>query len=574
MLRPALLLLLVIFLLAPARAADRFAIVAFHDVLDSHSDLDDDAVTVDRLIGFFEWLRANRWTTISLDDVAAACRGKKTLPERSILITFDDGYRSLHTRVFPLLLAYRMPIVAALVGSWVEAPGGSKVSYGKEQVPRERFLSWEEVREMARSGLVEFASHSYNLHRGVLGNPQGNEMAAAMTRVYAPGRGYESEAQFRRRIADDLTRSRELLTTQLGRPPRAMVWPYGRYNGPALDEARKAGFEFALTLDPEPASISQPMALSRYLPTNDPSLAVMVGSIQFENVLPAARRLVAVNPSEFWTGDDAGMNERLGHAIERLRTLGATAIVLDAAVIGADGRIEATWFPNGELSMRADILSRLSWQCQSRGGVGAYLRLPASAVLATLGSATKVRALFDALGAHVPASGLFIDDAPDLALVPGGHSGMPWEVRTARHAARRQDPPAQVVLALSAFEAIEFHRPGLRLAVVGPDEPSTGPSGLADLTLIPIAPNARAVDRLSERLRGLGWLSPNTARRGGLWFVGAQPPRERGLNNATRLFQRQGGTVIGWAMDDPVRDRPNAKAVESTVSASTFPVKF
>ena len=37
------------------------------------------------------------------------------------------------------------------------------------------------------------------------------------------------------------------------------------------------------------------------------------------------------------------MDERLGHAIERLRTLGATAIVLDAGVIGADGRIVKIW---------------------------------------------------------------------------------------------------------------------------------------------------------------------------------------------------------------------------------------
>jgi biofilm PGA synthesis lipoprotein PgaB len=574
MLRRALLLLLVFLALAPARAADRFAIVAFHDVVDFRGDLDDDAVTVDRLIGFFEWLHANRWTTISLDDVDAARRGKRTLPERSILITFDDGYRSLYTRVFPLQLAYRIPVVSALVGSWLDAPAGSKVSYGTEQVPRERFLSWEEARELARSGLVEFASHSYNLHRGVLGNPQGNEMAAANTRICTPGRGSDTEAQFRRRIADDLTRSRELLASRLGRAPRTMVWPYGRYNGPALDEARKAGFEFALTLDPEPASIYQPMALARYLPTNDPSLATMVSNIQFEDPLPNARRLVAMNPAAFWTGDNAGTNERLGHAIERLRTLGATAIVLDAAVIGADGRIEATWFPNGQLPMRADILSRLSWQCQSRGGVGAYLRLPSSAALATLGSAAKVRALFDDLASHVPAGGLFIDDAPELALVPGGHSGMPWEVRATRNAARRENLPGSAALALSAFKTVEFHRPGLRLAVVGRGAPSTGPSGLADLTLVPIAPNARAVDRLNERLRGLGWLAPNSARRGGLWFVGAQPPRERDLNSATRLFQRRGGTVIGWAMDDPVRDRPNAKAVEPTVSASTFPVKF
>jgi biofilm PGA synthesis lipoprotein PgaB len=171
--------------------------------------------------------------------------------------------------------------------------------------------------------------------------------------------------------------------------------------------SKASGFTFALTLDPEPADVANPMAVSRYLPTNDPKLADMVSNLLFEDPLPAARRLVALDPAALWTGDDAGTNERLGHAIERLRTLGATGVVLDAAITGADGRLAATWFPTNQLPARADILSRLAWQCQSRGGVAAYVRLPTSAALRTLGDP-----LFRDLGAYVPVSGMFIDDAP------------------------------------------------------------------------------------------------------------------------------------------------------------------
>ena len=53
-----------------------------------------------------------------------------------------------------------------------------------------------------------------------------------------------------------------------------------------------------------------------------------------------------------------------------------------------------------------------------------------------------------------------------------------------------------------------------------------------------------------------------------------KPPRERDLIRATRLYQRRGGTAIGWNVDDPIRNRPNAKAVQPTVSTATFPVKF
>jgi len=45
-------------------------------------------------------------------------------------------------------------------------------------------LNWDQVREMVQSGLVEIASHSYDLHKGITANPQGNTQAAAVTRLY------------------------------------------------------------------------------------------------------------------------------------------------------------------------------------------------------------------------------------------------------------------------------------------------------------------------------------------------------------------------------------------------------
>jgi biofilm PGA synthesis lipoprotein PgaB len=185
--RLVLCLSLLMVAVVPLAAGERFVAVAFHDVVDHPGDLDDDGVTVDYLIGFFEWLKANRWTAISLNDVEKARRGEKALPERAILLTFDDGYRSAYTRVFPLLLAYRIPAVCALVGSYMDAPMNGTVQYENRSVPRSRFLSWEEAREMASSGYVEFASHGYALHRAVIANPQGGEMAAASKRISVRG---------------------------------------------------------------------------------------------------------------------------------------------------------------------------------------------------------------------------------------------------------------------------------------------------------------------------------------------------------------------------------------------------
>src|SRR6187401_3596654 len=73
----------------PPTDRQRFAVVSLHDVADRADQLDENGVSSDRLVAFFEWLAGNGWTAISLDDVESARRGQKPLPQRAILITVD-----------------------------------------------------------------------------------------------------------------------------------------------------------------------------------------------------------------------------------------------------------------------------------------------------------------------------------------------------------------------------------------------------------------------------------------------------------------------------------------------------
>ena len=147
-------------------------------------------------MAFFEWLRGHGWTAITLDDIARAKSGARPLPERAILITFDDGFRSLYTRVYPLLMAYRIPVVASLICGFLDAPADSATpvsvnpGVGRRAVAALATSSHgQQAREMAGSGLVEFASHSYDLHHGELGNPLGSQFPAAAARRLEPVRG-------------------------------------------------------------------------------------------------------------------------------------------------------------------------------------------------------------------------------------------------------------------------------------------------------------------------------------------------------------------------------------------------
>src|SRR5690606_251852 len=137
------------------------------------------------LVDLFEWLRANDYHPVSLAQIVAARNGGAPLPPRPVLLTFDDGFASMYTKVFPLLKQFGYPAVAAIVTKWVDAPPDARIRLSaKLEVPRNTFLNWDQVKEMADSGLVEIASHTHDLHRGVLGNPQGNELPAAAARAH------------------------------------------------------------------------------------------------------------------------------------------------------------------------------------------------------------------------------------------------------------------------------------------------------------------------------------------------------------------------------------------------------
>ena len=216
----------------------RFTTLAYHEV-GADGGGRHYSISESTMVQHLAFLRQDGWHFVSLDDVLAARDGRRPLPDKSVLLTFDDGYDDYHTRVFPILRAFRAPGVFALVTSWMETPPGGHFDYGGTAKPRSALMSWAQAREMQASGLCEFASHSHDLHRAVRGNPQGNTQPAAVTRIWDGG--YETDAAWTRRIEADLRRSAEIMARHLGRRPRCIVWPYGRHNEAAIGIARRLG---------------------------------------------------------------------------------------------------------------------------------------------------------------------------------------------------------------------------------------------------------------------------------------------------------------------------------------------
>ena len=376
-LRSMLLAILALCLPGMAQADSTFRVICWHDVQEDVRTIPDPfAVDTAQLVSQFAWLKENGYSVVGLDDVIAAREGRRPLPEKAVMLTFDDGFRSVYTRVYPLLRLFGYKAVVALTGAWLDAPPGKTVEYDGKATPREKFLSWEQVREMAGSGLVEIASHSYDLHRGVVANPQGNLIPSALAHRYEGGR-YEDQGAYQARVRADLARNAALIKARTGHAPRIMVWPYGRDSAGLAETARKLGMPYGMTLAggvgaPE-GNLSR---IGRHLIVNNPPLADFVALVE-KGAQRDPQRVVHVDLDYVYDRDAGQQQKNLDALIERIRRLRVTTVYLQAySDPDGNGQAAALYFPNRHLPVRADLFSHVAWQLQTRSLVDVYAWMP------------------------------------------------------------------------------------------------------------------------------------------------------------------------------------------------------
>jgi len=352
-----------------AQAADELIVLCYHEVESGRAfPVPRTAVLASELAAQFAWLRAAGYTPVSLQQVLDARGGGRALPGKAILLTFDDGKKDVYTRVFPLLKLFRYPALVALTGRWLEVPVGGEVDYDGQPLPRGDFVTWEEVREMQRSGLVEIASHTYDLHRGVPANPQGNTQPAAITRIYQDGR-YETDDVYLKRLRNDLGANRDLIARRTGTAPRAIAWPYGRTNRAAQEIAAQLGMGVGLTLEDGVNTPATPlMALKRNLIERGPTLEDYAAALR-RVWLPDPARSVRVQPAAWEMAE-----EGLSRTLDRIQRVSPNITFVDPRA--APGAPEAVLFPTSRRALGEDFLNRVAWQVERRAGGEVFIELP------------------------------------------------------------------------------------------------------------------------------------------------------------------------------------------------------
>jgi biofilm PGA synthesis lipoprotein PgaB len=354
------------------RNSNEFTIFSYHEIADKSETLDSTyAVSAANFEAQMKWLIDDGYNFINIDDIINSKKNNKPLPNKAVLITFDDGYQSVYDNAFPILKKYHIPTLIALVGSWLQAT--DKVDFDGHQIDRSKFLSQNEIKEMVTSGLVEVGSHSYNLHRGILGNPQGNMEPATTTRQWFPDKSvYEDDKSYHERIYEDLKANNDFLLEYTGQKPRVMVWPYGEYNMEAKNIAESLDMPIGLTLDDGSNTINTPLwGLRRILVDQKMSRTNMELNMWERNNNYTdgglTTKAMHIDLDYIYDPNPEQTNRNLGDLLERIKKLNVNTVYLQAfADPDANGAANFVYFPNRNIPMRSDLFNRAAWQIKTR----------------------------------------------------------------------------------------------------------------------------------------------------------------------------------------------------------------
>ncbi len=347
-------------------------VLAYHEIAEPRGAITPDlAVSPAQFAAQLAWLQGHGYHFVSAEQVRRARSGGPPLPPHPLLLSFDDGYRSVYSEAFPLLRRYHAPALLGLVGHWLE-PETGPVDFGDARIDRSRLLSWDQIRAMVRSGLVEAGSHTYDLHHGIPGNPQGNSEPAVTTRAYAAG-VYEDETRYRQRLRADLQANSDLLQRRLGQKPQAVIWPYGRYNSSAATVASSLGMPLGLNLDDGANGPAVPLsALRRVLMTAEmagvPGLAgeLALRRLDIDDTHRAVKAM-HVDLDSIHDPDPIQTERNLALLLRRIDAMGVNTVYLQAfADPDGNGAADALYFPNRHLPLRDDLFNHVAWEIRTR----------------------------------------------------------------------------------------------------------------------------------------------------------------------------------------------------------------
>ncbi len=211
----------------------KLPVVMYHHISKNPEKWNSYVVSVDEFRSDMEYLKNKGWESISVKELLAWQKGEFEMPEKPMMITFDDGFSSTAAYAEPVLKELGFKGVAAVIGSVCE-----EFSENGEYDPELSSLSWEAAREMANRGVIELQCHSWDLHS--------REWTVGCARRYG-----ESVEAYRRRLSTDLSKYMVQCHRNEVDMTYSIAYPFGAFEEATTNIVRDMGFLAAFTCTEE-----------------------------------------------------------------------------------------------------------------------------------------------------------------------------------------------------------------------------------------------------------------------------------------------------------------------------------
>ncbi len=214
---------------APAENARTVPIIMYHSILKDPARTGEYVASPEALRGDLEYLKSHGYEAVFVRELIDFTKNGAPLPKKPVVITFDDGFLNNMAYALPLIREYSMKAVLSPVGAYsdVYALSGDRNLYYA-------YMTWDDIRGAAESGLLEICSHSYDMH-------------GRSPRLGASKKEGEDTKTYLHLFKDDVLKMQSLLREKSGVECIVYAYPFGAVSEGTAEALASCGIKAALT---------------------------------------------------------------------------------------------------------------------------------------------------------------------------------------------------------------------------------------------------------------------------------------------------------------------------------------
>ena len=227
-------------------------ILMYHHILPQKEQLGTYTVSPSEFEDDIKHLISLGYTSISIKELLDYTENGTKLPEKSFIITVDDGYLSFFDYAFPILKRYNCKAVLSIIGKLSE-------DYSSKDLrnPIYTHVTFDDIKEILKSGLIEIGNHSYDMHN--LSKRHGIKKKDS-----------ETKEQYESILKEDILTTQNILTENCEYTPYIYTYPFGFYTKESGEIIKSLGFKASFICEERVNRISEGSTLFNLYRFNRP----------------------------------------------------------------------------------------------------------------------------------------------------------------------------------------------------------------------------------------------------------------------------------------------------------------